>query len=193
MERVRVVRRHAELQRAADPEDVGKENGVPKPPLRVAFVLTLDDAALDDAVLEGVKANHRVLPMAALKIWFLAGENLLEIPASVPVQVLHVGGVQGVLLTLQPATGQVRDGDVAYRVVPHQGTPARQQRRWRRPHVDEDEPAELLGLVGTDATLIAEVVLRVRGILERLLDAAPLASNFQPWYWQRMPSFSTTP
>jgi hypothetical protein len=54
---VRVVRRHAELQRAADPEDVRKENRVSKPPLRVAFVLTLNDAALDDAILEGVEAD----------------------------------------------------------------------------------------------------------------------------------------
>src|SRR5213593_1871369 len=85
---------------------------------------------------------------------------------------LHVSGVQGVLLALQPATGWMSNGDVPYRVVPHQGTPARQQRRWRRAHVDEDEPAEFLGLVGADAALIAEVVLRVRGVLERLLDAA---------------------
>src|SRR5262245_20955214 len=35
VERVCVVRRHAELQRAADPEDIGKEDRVPKPPLRV--------------------------------------------------------------------------------------------------------------------------------------------------------------
>ena len=178
VERVCVIRRHAELQRAADPEDVGKENGVAEPPLRMAFVLPLDHAALDNAVLEGVEANHRVLPMAALEVWFLAGENLREIPASVPVQVLHVGSIQGVLLTLQPATGQVRDGDVPYRIVPHQGTPARQQRRWLRAHVDKDEPAELLGLVGADATLIAEVVLRMCGILERLLDAAPARVEF---------------
>src|SRR5262245_56116913 len=58
VERVRVICRHAELQRAADPEDVGKEDRVPKPPLRMAFVLTLDDAALDDAILEGVEADH---------------------------------------------------------------------------------------------------------------------------------------
>ena len=50
--------------------------------------------------LERIEANHRVLPMAALEVWLLAGENLLEIPAGVPVQVLHVGGVQGVLLAL---------------------------------------------------------------------------------------------
>src|SRR5215475_1679131 len=146
---------------------------MPEPPLRVAFVLPLDDATLDDAVFEGVKANHRVLPMGALKVWFLAGENLLEIPASVPVQMLHMGGIQGILLTLQPATGQVRDGDVADRVIPHQGPPARQQRDRRRAHVDEDEATEFLGPVGADAALVAEVVLRVRGVLERLLDAAP--------------------
>src|SRR5262245_22154033 len=172
VERVRIVRRHAKLQRAANPEDVGKENGMPEPPLRMAFVLPLNDAALDDAVLECVEANHRVLAMAALKVRLLADENLLEIPAGVPVQVLHVGGIQGVLLALQPATGQVRDGNVPDRVVPHQRTPARQQRRRRRAHVDEDEPAEFLGLVGADTALVAEVVLRVRGVLEWLLDAA---------------------
>src|SRR5215831_14603426 len=106
----------------------------------MAFVLTLNDAALDDAILEGVEADHRVLPMAALEVWLLAGENLLEIPTGIPVQVLHVGGIQRVHLALQPATGQVRDGDVSYRVVPHEGTPARQQRRWLRAHMDEDEP-----------------------------------------------------
>jgi hypothetical protein len=82
----------AALQRAADPEDVRKENRVSKPPLRVAFVLTLNDAALDDAILEGVEADHRVLPMAALEVWFLTGKNLLEIPASIFVKlaVLHL-------------------------------------------------------------------------------------------------------
>src|SRR5262245_23407378 len=108
---MRVVRRHAELQCATDPEDVRKEDRMPEPPLRVAFVLTLKDATFDNAILECVKANHRVLAMAALEVWFLAGQNLLEISAGIPVQVLHVGGIQGVLLALQPATGQVRYGD----------------------------------------------------------------------------------
>src|SRR5262252_9634822 len=112
VERVRVVHRHTELQRAANPEDVGKKNGVSEPPLRMAFVLPLNDAALDDAVLEGIEANHGVLAMAALEVWLLTGENLLEISAGIPVQVLYVGGIQRVLLALQPATGQVCDGDV---------------------------------------------------------------------------------
>src|SRR5213594_4211699 len=89
-----------------------------------------------------------------------------------PVQVLHVGSVQGVFLALQPAAGQVRYDDVPYCVVPHQGTPARQQRGWIRAHVDKDEPAEFLGFVGADAALGAEVVLWVGGVLERLLEAA---------------------
>src|SRR5262249_50912338 len=120
----------------------------------------------------------RVLAMAALEIWFLASENLLEIPTGIPVQVLHVGGIQGVLLALQPATGQVRDGDVPYRVVPHQRTPSWQQRDRRRAHVDEDESGEFLGLVGADAAFVAEVVFRVRGILERLLDTAAARVEF---------------
>src|SRR5215510_11940085 len=100
-------------------------------------------------------------------------ESVVLSTTRIPVQVLHVGGIQGVLLTLQPATGQVRDGNIPYRVVPHQGTPARQQ--WGRfwTHVDKDKPAEFLSLVGTDATLVAEVVLWVRSVLERLLNAAP--------------------
>src|SRR5262249_50819096 len=110
--------------------------------------------------------------VAALEVGLLAGENLLKIPASVAVQVLHVGGVQRVLLALQPATGQLRDGNVSDCVVPYQGTPTRQQRRRLRAHVDEDEPAEFLSPIGADATLGAEVVLRVRGVLEGLLDAA---------------------
>src|SRR5262249_8627814 len=126
VERVRVVCRHAELQRAADPEHVGKEDRVSKPPLRVAFVLTLNDATLNDAVLEGVKANHRVHAVATLEVWLLTGEDLLEIPAGVPVQVFHVRGIQRVLLPLQPATGQVRDGGVPHRIVPPQGHPWRQ-------------------------------------------------------------------
>src|SRR5215467_10498825 len=65
------------------------------------------------------------------------------------------------------------DGNVSDRIVPHQGTPARQQRRWLRAHVDKDEAAEFLGLVGADVALSTEIVLRVRGVLERLLNAAP--------------------
>src|SRR5207249_7799373 len=80
--------------------------------------------------------------------------------------------------TLQPATGQVRDGDVPYRVVPHQRPPARQQRRRFWAHVDKDEPAEFLGLVSADAALSAEVVLRVCGVLEWLLDAAAAGVEF---------------
>jgi len=95
---------------------------VPQPPLGVVFILTRDDAALDNAILERVEANHRVRPVRAMEVRLLAGENLLKIPAGVPVQVLHVGSVQGVFLALQPATGQVRYGDVPYGVVPHQGT-----------------------------------------------------------------------
>jgi hypothetical protein len=85
---------------------------VPEPPLRVAFVLALDDAALDNAILKRVEADHRVLAMAALEVWFLTGHELLEIPASIPVQMLDMGGIQGVFLALQPATGQVRDGKI---------------------------------------------------------------------------------
>src|SRR4029453_9189560 len=96
--RVRVVRWYAELQRTAHPEDVGEENGIPQPPLHVVFVLPLDNAALDNAVLEGIEANHQVCPVVALEVRRLASENLLEVPASIPVQVLHMGGVQGVLL-----------------------------------------------------------------------------------------------
>lgn len=71
----------------------------------MAFVLPRDDTALDDAVLERVEANHRVHPVVAAEVGLLAGENLLKIPAGVAMQVLYMGGVQGVLLALQPATG----------------------------------------------------------------------------------------
>jgi len=69
----------------------------------------------------------------------------------------------------------------------------RQQRRWLRAHVDKDKPAEFLGLVGADATLIAEVVLRVRGVLERLLKRSGHSRRISSRDTGTDAAFSTTP
>ena len=80
---------------------------------------------------------------------------------------LHVGGIQRVFLALQPAAGQVRDGDVPYRVIPYQRTPTWQQRGWCRAHVDKDEPTEGLApkLVEQVGTLLDEIAKRGTAIL----------------------------
>src|SRR5207244_3558535 len=120
------------LEGAAHPEDVWEEDRVADPPLDVVLVLALNDAALDDAVLEDVEADLLVngvgAELTALEVGLLAVHELSEVAPGVAVQVLGVGGVERVLLALQPAAGQVGDGNVAHRVLPDQGTPAGQQR-----------------------------------------------------------------
>jgi hypothetical protein len=65
---MRVVDRDAELEccreLAAHEQGVRKQNGVTMCPLRVRFRLTLENAALDDAVLELVEADPPVAEIA---------------------------------------------------------------------------------------------------------------------------------
>jgi hypothetical protein len=72
------------------------------------------------------------------------------------VQVDAVGGIERVLLALQPVAVEDRDADLAYAVWPHEDVPAREERRRRWPEISPDQPTQLLHRIGRHPNPVLE-------------------------------------
>ena len=149
---------------------------MPYGPVGIVLVRALDDAALDDAVVEQIEPDPLVRPGDHAELLGLRQPEphrlVVLLPhAPVAVQPLQVHRVQRVLLALQPVAGQRRERDLAPDVVPRERLPHREERCGLRAHVREHHAPEHLDRVGRDLHLLLEAPVRVDGLLERLLDA----------------------
>src|SRR5438093_492043 len=173
---VRVVHRHAELERPAHSQYVWEQDWMPDPPRRIVLRCAEPHAPLDDPMGEHVEADLQVMSDDALHHALAtrvspggAAHDVLVVAA---VEPLGVDGVQGVLHALHPVAGDHRDADVAPDVVHHQKVPPRQQGSGLGAEVGEHEAAELLDRIGRRPHAVLE---GAAGKLGRHLDAAPLA------------------
>ena len=164
VEGVGVVHGHAKLVGCG--EDVREEHWMADAPVGVLLRLVALHPPLDDAVLEDVEADAamvrdgpKLLPGRALALVGVVGE--------VAVEPLGVGGVKGVLHTLEPVAGQLDEVDLPVGGLVHQPLPAGEQRRRLRAHVREDEAAQGLHAIGVcPDTILEGAIGRLRGGLQ---------------------------
>src|SRR5438105_14345053 len=118
---VAVVDGHAPLEVAPGEETVRPEAASPDRPELVLLGLALEDASVDEAVLELLEADLQV------------GRRTLTVGAAeragpVRVEPLEVHGVDRVLLALEPVARDLGEHDLHEAVLPTEGLPGRHQR-----------------------------------------------------------------
>ncbi len=143
---------------------------MPDCPAGVVLAPVARRPALDDPVAVLLEADLGVPPLT-LEVRLFAVQHLGEIAVRVVVKVLGMCGIDGILLCLQPIARELGDRNVADRLVPDERPPSREQRRRTRPHIDEDQAAELGGLVRLHGALLTKATARLDDVLEGLLDA----------------------
>src|SRR2546422_6163966 len=161
---VRVVDGHAPLEVAAGEQAVRPETAAPDGPQLVLLGLAREDAPIGEAVLELLEADlqvrRRPVPVDAV-----------QRARPVRVQPLEVHGVDGVLMTLRPVAGDLREHDLHEAILPGEGLPGRHERRRRRPQVGPEQAGLGLHRIRFDSDAILEPGTRARCLLERLLQA----------------------